>query len=626
MVAKVGLYGSILAAALTAPISISPMNAEQSKFPSSGVAPRSSCAGVISLSLPGTRIISATDVSGAVNYCAVVGVINQRVSTQDPDHFTYGIGFQVNLPNTWTGRFELMGGGGTDGSLRNPTGGAGTELAQGWVVAANDGGHEDRLPNPFGWTDTDTNAGGTAHFGVDEQAREDFGYNAMGKTAEIAQKIITYYYGLEVQQSYFWGCSNGGREAMVALDRYPDLFDGIVGLNPGLDLPKAAVDGAWIAQSLAPLATRTDVNGNPYLPDTFPPQDLMVASAAILQACDALDGLIDGIVDNYHACSNRRVYAALDEFTCGGPRGVHGNAPHGGTCLTSAQVEALKRAFASPVNSKGERLYGRWYWDAGIWDPPGAPGAGFGAWKVGTQAAPGQPLVNNSISLSLGSGALPMIFTTPPVLVPVTQQMARVFNFNFDTDAPGIFARTPDYPQSAIQFMGLRSHDLSRFKRTGGKLILLDSVNDGVFSAWYLTRWYRQMQRETGGAHEFARLYLVPNMAHCGGGPATTNFSGNLLTAITDWVERHRAPDAIIAASTSTSSPFPAGGIFDPRIAASFPAGGTRPLCPYPQTTQYKGSGPTNIASSFVCVSADRGDHGGAGRDDDDDDDGDRRR
>src|SRR5712671_2690253 len=107
MVAKVGLYGSILAAALTAPISISPMNAEQSKFPSSGVAPRSSCAGVISLSLPGTRIISATDVSGAVNYCAVVGVINQRVSTQDPDHFTYGIGFQVNLPNTWTGRFEL---------------------------------------------------------------------------------------------------------------------------------------------------------------------------------------------------------------------------------------------------------------------------------------------------------------------------------------------------------------------------------------------------------------------------------------------------------------------------------------------------------------------------------------
>jgi pimeloyl-ACP methyl ester carboxylesterase len=566
------------------------------------------------------RIITATQVSGSINYCAVVGVINQRMSTQDPDHFTYGIGFQLNLPNTWTGRFELMGGGGTDGSLRNPTGGAGTELAQGWAVAANDGGHENSLPNPFRWTDTDPNAGGTAHFGVDEQAREDYGYNAMGKTAEIAQKIIAYYYGREVEQSYFWGCSNGGREAMVALDRYPDLFDGVIGLNPGLDLPKVAVDGAWIAQSLAPLATRTDVNGNPYLPDTLLPQDLMVASAAILQACDALDGVVDGIVDNYHACSNRRVYAAFDEFTCS-PSGLHGNVPHGGTCLTSAQVAALKRAFASPVNSEGEPLYGRWYWDAGIWDPPGAPGAGFGAWKVGTEAAPGQPLVNNSISLSLGSGALPMIFTTPPVVTPVSQEMALVFKFNFDTEAPKIFARTPAYPQSAIEFMGLRSHDLSRFKRSGGKVILLDSVNDGVFSAWYLTRWYRQMEHETGGAHEFARLYLVPNMAHCGGGPATTNFAGNLLTAITDWVEHHHAPDTIIAANTNMSPPFPADGIFDPRVAANFPTGGTRPLCPYPQTTHYKGTGPTNVASSFVCVPPGRGDHRDDGRDDDDDED-----
>jgi hypothetical protein len=222
MVARVQLYGSILAAALTAPISISPRQCATTQAPI-GRCGAAVFASLTSLSLPDARIISATQVSGSIGYCAAVGVINQRVSTQDPDHFTYGIGFQVNLPNTWTGRFELMGGGGTDGSLRNPAGGAGTELAQGWVVAANDGGHENSLPNPFGWTDTDTNAGGTAHFGVDEQAREVYGYNAMGKTAEIAQKVIAYYYGREVEQSYFWGCSNGGREAMVALDRYPDL-------------------------------------------------------------------------------------------------------------------------------------------------------------------------------------------------------------------------------------------------------------------------------------------------------------------------------------------------------------------------------------------------------------------
>jgi feruloyl esterase len=229
--------------------------------------------------------------------------------------------------------------------------------------------------------------------------------------------------------------------------------------------------------------------------------------------------------------------------------------------------------------------------------------------------------VNNSISIALGSAALPMIFSTPPVVTPTSQEIGMLFSFNFDTNAPAIFARTPAYPQSAIRFMGLRSHDLSSFKHTGGKVILLDSVNDGVFSAKYLTRWYRQMERETDGAHEFSRLYLVPNMAHCGGGAATTNFSDNLLTAITNWVERNRAPDSIIAANTNTSSPFPTGGIFDPRIATNFPAGGTRPLCPYPQTAQYKRSGPTNVASSFVCVSPDRG-----GRDDDDDNDGDRPR
>jgi Tannase and feruloyl esterase len=619
MTAKVRLYGSILAAGLTAPIFVTPGHAEESNFPSSGVAPRSLCAGLTSLSLPNTQIINATEVSGAVNYCAVVGVINQRVSTQDPDHFTYGIGFQVNLPNTWFGRFELMGGGGTDGSLRNPAGGAGTELAQGWAVAANDGGHEDRLPNAFGWTDDDTKAGGSAHFGIDEQAREDYGYNAMEQTAHIAQRIIAYYYGRKVEKSYFWGCSNGGREAMVALDRDPDLFNGIVGENPGLDLPKAGVDGAWIAQSLAPLATRTDIFGNPYLPDTFPPQDLMVASAAILQACDALDGLIDGMVNNYHACTNLRVYPALDQFTCGGPLGVHGNTPHAGTCLTSAQVAALKRALSSPVNSKGQRLYESWYWDAGLWDPPAAPGSGFGAWKVGTQAAPGQPLVNNSISLLLGSGALPMVFSTPPVVTPTSQEIGMVFSCNFDTNYPAIFASTPAYPQSAIEFMGLSSHDLSSFKHAGGKVILLDSINDGVFSAKYLTQWYRQMEHETDGAHEFARLYLVPNMGHCGGGAATTDFSGNLLTAITNWVEHNQPPETITAANTNTSSPFPVGGIFDPRIATNFPAGGTRPLCPYPKTAQYNG-GPTNAASSFVCVAPDRDDGRDSDRNDDDGD------
>ena len=121
-----------------------------SSLPASGVAPRAACSSLTGLTLPGTQILSATQKSG---YCNVVGIIDKRTSTQDPDHFTYGIGFALNLPNTWHGRFEMMGGGGTDGSLNSdPQGSAGVELAQGWAVAADDGGHEDSSANVLGVT------------------------------------------------------------------------------------------------------------------------------------------------------------------------------------------------------------------------------------------------------------------------------------------------------------------------------------------------------------------------------------------------------------------------------------------------------------------------------------------
>ena len=582
------------------------------------VAPRGSCASLSGLALPNTQILSATQKTG---YCNVVGVINKRVSTQDPDHFTYGIGFAVNLPDTWSGRFEMMGGGGTDGRLNaDPQGSANVELAQGFVVAATDGGHEDNPPNPLlGYQDDDANAGGTAHFAVDEQARVDYGYNAVEKTATTAKLIIADYYGRVVEHSYIVGCSNGGRDGMVALQKFPGLFDGVVSQNPGFNLPQAAIAEAWNEQVLGTLATSKDVNGQPFIPDTFPPQDLEVASAAILAACDALDGLVDGIIDNFHACTNKRVFASFANYTCG--TGTHGNTPHGGTCLTAAQVGALKKIYAGPVNSKGERLYSNWFWDAGIWDPPSIGfSLGWQAWNVVTAPV---PQVNTAVNLTLGAGAVPMIFTTPPVVTPVggpNGQEAFLFNYNFDTDAPKIFAETKDYPQSAMDFMAAVSLNLRPFARRGGKLIISSSVNDGIFSGASIARWYRLMdQNMDGKARDFARLFMVPNMAHCGGGAATNDFGVNELNAIVAWVENGVAPDRIIAANHSTSSPYPSGGLFDPNVARNFPTGGTRPLCPYPQIPRYVGSGMTNDAANFVCVTTRADDHD---RDGDDDDDG----
>jgi feruloyl esterase len=122
-----------------------------------------------------------------------------------------------------------------------------------------------------------------------------------------------------------------------------------------------------------------------------------------------------------------------------------------------------------------------------------------------------------------------------------------------------------------------------------------------------------------GKARDFARLFMVPNMAHCGGGPATNDFSVNELNAITAWVENGVAPDRIIAANHNASSPFPSGGLFDPRVAMNFPTGGTRPLCPYPQIPRFVGSGMTNDAVNFICSAATIDDRD---QDRDDDDDG----
>lgn len=571
--------------------------------------PAVSCASLATLRLKHTQILNAThqDASSTLPaYCNVVGVIDERVSNQDPDHFTYGIVFELNLPDKWVGRFEVTGGGGLDGSVSNPTGFFGTELAQGWAVAADDGGHENppaaappySPPTGVTWQDADDNAGGTAHFGIDEQAREDYGFNGILQTTLVSRQLLAHYYGDEPEHSYICGCSNGGRDAMMAAERFPSLFDGVFAENPGFNLPQAAIAEAWNEQALAPLASSKDANGEPDLSTSFTNADLEVASAAILSACDRLDGLVDGIVDDYTDCTDRIVYPALSRFTC-----APGQAPHSGICLTAAQVQALKKIFAGPRNSAGQPLYSNWYWDAGIWDPPAeGPALGWQAWNVSFF---GNPAYNTAANLTLGASAIPMVFTTPPVVTPVNgpdSQEGFILSYNFDTDAPKIFARAPGYPLSAMQFMSAASTRLRAFEHHGGRMIILDSVNDGIFSGAAIVKWYEKLVAEHRDAPRFVRLFMVPNMAHCGGGPATTSFGANALAALTGWVEGDRPPGRIVARNTDQASPFPNGGLFDPRVVENFPTGGTRPLCPFPAQSRYEGHGSTADASNFACV------------------------
>jgi Tannase and feruloyl esterase len=568
--------------------------------PASAISPVMTCSNVTGISLPGTQILSATEKKNPVPHCAVVGIINQRVSTQDPDHFTYGIGFQVNLPDSWVGRFEMMGGSGTDGSLPYPLGSAGFELSEGWVVAADDGGHED-TPNAAlgGYSDDDDNSGGPSHFGVDDQARLDYGYNGIVQTTTVAKQLIADYYGQGPQYSYFWGCSNGGRDAIVAAHRLADDYDGIVAGNPGFDLPRASIAEHWNEQALVPLSKKNDANGSPFVSYTLQPQDLEVASAAILQACDALDGLADGIIDNYPQCTTARVNAAFANFTC-----TSSSEEHNGTCLTTAQIAAINQIMAGPENSEGTALYSSWYWDAGIWDPAAAQGFHFWDVAKGTGAS----TTNTAHNLTLGAGSGALVYTTPPVPLPVSgtdSLESFVFSYDFDTTAETIFQTAPGYSQSAMQFMTGsnwgESPDLEEYKSHGGKLIIYSSINDGIFSGADIVNYYSQIDLFFGGASDFARLFLVPNMAHCKGGPATESFKQTMFDAITGWTETGAAPSQIVAANTDTTSPFPSGGLFNPSVAVNFPTNGTRPLCPYPQQTRYSGKGSTHDASNFYC-------------------------
>jgi feruloyl esterase len=443
----------------------------------------------------------------------------------------YAIGFHLRLPDNWNERFFFQGGGGTDGSIGDALGGG--TVTQGYAVVSTDGGHDNVV-------DYDSNAGGTAAFGVDPQARIDYGYNAVDKVTQVAKYILKLHYGKRPDYAYFVGCSNGGRQGMVASQRFPTYFDGIVAGAPGFDLPRAAVAEAWNEQALAPLATSVSTNGQPYLVDTFSDADLALAANAILAACDDLDGLVDGIVDNYAACKNRQVYPQLEAIQCTGAKTA--------SCLSADQIEALKMIYAGPENSRGKALYTDWQWDPGI--------SGFTSLRLWSLGYPVGAPVNTALNLTLGGGSLPHVFVTPPDVTPLTGLEAYIFGFNFDTDAPKIFQTSGIYAESSMQFMTARSTNLSAFKKQGGKMIIYHGNSDGVFSPHDTIKWYGAMdERMPGKAQRFARLFLVPGMGHCGGGPGTTVFDA--FTPLVNWVEHGIAPDSI-AATAPSGTPWPA--------------------------------------------------------------------
>jgi Tannase and feruloyl esterase len=526
------------------------------------ISPRLRCADVAAeLSVSGVVIEKAEEAAASSGtpsspaHCLVAGAIDGRTGI---DGKPYAIGFELRMPlSGYRGRFFFQGGGGTDGVinpavgdlLNTPTTNA---LSLGYAVVSTDGGHTGQAD---------------VSFGLEPQARIDYGYNAVGRTTQVAKAIVSRYYGSAPRHSYFVGCSNGGRQGMVAASRFADEFDGIVSSAPGMSLPQAALAQAWDTQQFFSA-------GPPgQLPkDSFPPAALASVAAGVIARCDELDGLADGMVNDLEACKTA-FELDRDVATCA--------APSSAQCLSPAQKSALANVFAGVKDSSGTSLYASWPFD------PGVSGGNWRFWKLDAGFA---PLPLNTI---VGSGALGYIFTTPPDAPDLSDGgVGYQLSFNFQVGGPKIFATDATFTEAAMQFMPPPDPThLTRFKSRGGKLIVVHGSADPVFSANDTITWYRALVAADATADSYARLFLVPGMNHCSGGPATDRF--NMLSALQSWVEEGSEPSSVLAAVDPANPDV---------VAQGWSSSRTRPLCPYPKRAVFTQTlSDPEAASSFDC-------------------------
>lgn len=526
--------------------------------------------------LPGTSITGAATVAAGTlsqggtpiaAHCRVTGRTGEHVSPVDGK--TYAISFEMRLPLAWNGRFWHQGNGGIDGSVVTALGALGGgpltgALAQGFAVLSSDAGH--------------TLAQGGPAFGLDPQARRDYGYQAVGTLTPIAKAIIAQAYGRGPDRSYFGGCSNGGRHTLVAAARYAQEYDGYLAGAPGYRLPLAALANIWGAQRYAGVAT-----GDPATPagleTAFTAAERKVVAEAVLARCDALDGAHDGLVQDGAVCQ-RKFDFMRDVPTCTGARD--------GSCLSLAQKLAIGPIFDGATTRDGTPFYVPFPFDSGI------AGGGIPFWEFTA------PLV-------LDSGAVGVIFKVPPSTAALANGPAFSLGLDIDKTLAELSATDATYTESALGFMTPPDAlDMNDVRRRGAKIIVYHGVSDPIFSVADTERWYRGIERSSGGrAEQFARLYRVPGMGHCSGGPSTDQ--ADFITPLVRWVEGGDAPGAITATARGTGN---AGGV-NPEVPASWSPARTRPLCPYPSVARYKGRGDLENASSWMCTSRGRWWHGG---------------
>ena len=489
-------------------------------------------ASVIGLPTTGASV-TATDNVKSVNgaYCKVLGAIHP-VDPGAPD-----ILFQLNLPANWNGKALQMGGGGYDGRLvtgedgRFPDPKKPLPLGQGYATFGSDSGHQAKPGEDAG------------SFARNPEALRNFGGDQLKKTHDVAVFLIRKHYGSVPRRTYFQGNSQGGHEGFLVIQRWPQDYDGVIAIHPVYDFAALQLDGVLLGQAL-------------YKPGAWvsPDKATMVAKA-VMDRCDALDGLRDGIVSNVSAC---RSSFDIQSLRCAGTADPT-------ACLSDTQIATYK-IFDGPmqftVSMSGLDHFAGW---------PVLEGADLNgrANTFGADPNPAIPASNkNSFLYMMGDTMVRNMVVKDPASNSVAFDQARY------TGQLAEISREID----------ASSDDISAFRKRGGKLLIMHGTVDMAVSPRNTIEYYERLKKRYGEAalKKFVRFYMAPGFGH---GYGSFIVGWDSLGALDAWVEHGTAPGPQIATDTG-----PTG------------KGRQRPLCEYPAFPKYNGSGDPNQAASFTCA------------------------
>ena len=485
--------------------------------------------------LPDVRITAVTQESAPAPHCKVVGVIGSE------------IGFELRLPDDWNGKFIMGGGGGFVGALHNAANDWWNVVAQGWATVGTDTGHKG---NPAG-----------ASWALNNLERQvNFGHKAVHRTAVNAKVLIKDYYGSAIDRSLFFGCSRGGGQGLMLAQRSPDLFEGIYAGAPAF---------SWTTE----MAGRWTRNAQHMYPDpkklaepVIDAKALSLIGNAVMEQCDALDGLKDGILNDPRQCDFNVASLACD-------------AGSSDKCLTPKQV-ATAQAIYGDVEIGGKMSLGA---PLGS-ELPGNP-LGWDRWITGGYE-PGE-----TVEFHPGVEA----DDSETLVIPNARwgfAMGLMRNFIF-SDPEWSYAGYDfsDFAQKAApiaQALDADNPDLSAFRGRGGKLIIDNGWMDGSLTPHGTIDYYNSVINFDSTARDDVRLFVRPGVAHCSGGPGPDGT--NYIVALEEWLDSGVAPDKLDAPYATMAPGRPPSGR------------GGRIICAYPGVVTYDGSGDPNNPASFSCV------------------------